>query len=65
MKNDAPFRMQTWDPTWRESRGDARGCCAHARHASLFTSLRLGAGVDDIVAFICHQGLLDAVPSST
>ncbi|MET0980467.1 MAG: urease accessory protein UreG [Telluria sp.] len=27
----------------------------------VFTSLRHGAGVDDIVAFIRHQGLLDAV----
>ncbi|QOL51000.1 urease accessory protein UreG [Massilia litorea] len=31
----------------------------------VFTSLRHGAGVDDIVAFIRHQGLLDAVPSFT
>jgi urease accessory protein len=31
----------------------------------VFSSLRHGAGVDDIVAFIRHQGLLDAVPSFT
>ena len=31
----------------------------------VFTSLRHGAGIDDIVAFIRHQGLLDAVASST
>jgi urease accessory protein len=31
----------------------------------VFTSLRQGAGVDDIVAFIRHQGLLDALPSFT
>ena len=31
----------------------------------VFTSLRHGAGVDDIVAFIRHQGLLDAAACST
>lgn len=31
----------------------------------VFTNLRQGSGVDDIVAFIRRQGLLDAVPSST
>lgn len=31
----------------------------------VFTSLRHGVGVDDIVAFIRHQGLLDATPSFT
>ena len=30
----------------------------------VFTSLRHGAGVDEIVAFIRRQGLLDAVPAS-
>ena len=31
----------------------------------VFTNLRSGAGVDDIVAFVRHQGLLDTPPSST
>jgi urease accessory protein len=31
----------------------------------VFSNLRSGAGVDDIVAFVQHQGLLDAAPSST
>ena len=30
----------------------------------VFSNLRSGAGVDDIVAFIRHQGLLDTVPAS-
>ena len=30
----------------------------------VFSNLRSGAGVDEIVAFIRHQGLLDAAPSS-
>ena len=30
----------------------------------VFSNLRSGAGVDDIVAFIRHQGLLDAAPAS-
>ena len=30
----------------------------------VFSNLRSGAGVDDIVAFIRHQGLLDTVPTS-
>jgi urease accessory protein len=30
----------------------------------VFSNLRSGAGVDDIVAFIRHQGLLDAASAS-
>lgn len=30
----------------------------------VFSNLRSGAGVDDIVAFIRHQGLLDTAPAS-